>query len=34
MDVEDHGDDYKITVKFNAGGVKKLMAKYANLQPA
>jgi len=34
VDVEDQGDDYKVTVKFNAGGVKKLMARYANLQPA
>ncbi|MEO7191734.1 MAG: UvrD-helicase domain-containing protein [Vicinamibacterales bacterium] len=34
MEIEDQGDDYKVTVKFNAGGVKKLMAKYAKLQPA
>jgi len=34
IDVEDQGDDYKVTVKFNAGGIKKLMARYAKLQPA
>ena len=34
LDVEDQGDDYKVTVKFNAAGTKKLMARYAKLQPA
>jgi DNA helicase-2/ATP-dependent DNA helicase PcrA len=32
--VEEHGDDLKITVRFNAVGVKKLLAKYAKLEPA
>jgi ATP-dependent DNA helicase UvrD/PcrA len=32
--VEDHGDDYKVTVRFAAVGVKKLLAKYAGLEPA
>jgi DNA helicase-2/ATP-dependent DNA helicase PcrA len=32
--IEDHGDDFKVTVKFNAGGTKKLIASYAGLEPA
>ena len=32
--VEEHNDDLKITVRFNAVGVKKLLAKYAKLEPA
>ena len=32
--VEEHNDDMKITVRFNAVGVKKLLAKYAKLEPA
>jgi DNA helicase-2/ATP-dependent DNA helicase PcrA len=32
--VEDQGDDFKVTVKFNTVGTKKLLARYANLQPA
>ena len=32
--VEEHSDDLKITVRFNAVGVKKLLAKYAKLEPA
>ena len=32
--VEEHNDDVKITVRFNSVGVKKLLAKYAKLQPA
>jgi DNA helicase II / ATP-dependent DNA helicase PcrA len=31
---EEHGDDLKITVRFNAVGVKKLLGKYAKLEPA
>jgi DNA helicase-2/ATP-dependent DNA helicase PcrA len=34
VDVEDHGDDYKLTVRFSAVGTKKLLAKYAGLEPA
>jgi DNA helicase-2/ATP-dependent DNA helicase PcrA len=34
LDVEDHGDDFKITVRFADAGTKKLMAKYAGLTPA
>jgi DNA helicase-2/ATP-dependent DNA helicase PcrA len=34
LDVEDHGDDYKLTVRFAAVGTKKLLAKYAGLEPA
>jgi DNA helicase-2/ATP-dependent DNA helicase PcrA len=30
--VEDHGDDFKVTVRFNSAGTKKLMAKYAGLE--
>ena len=32
--VEDHGDDFKVTVKFPAAGTKKLMARYAGLEKA
>jgi DNA helicase-2/ATP-dependent DNA helicase PcrA len=32
--VEEHNDDVKITVKFISVGVKKLLAKYAKLEPA
>ena len=32
--VEEHNDDFKITVRFNQVGVKKLLAKYAKLEPA
>ncbi|MGH9308771.1 MAG: ATP-dependent helicase [Vicinamibacterales bacterium] len=32
--VEEHNDDMKITVRFNSVGVKKLLAKYARLEPA
>jgi DNA helicase-2/ATP-dependent DNA helicase PcrA len=34
MAVEEHGDDVKVTVRFNAVGVKKLLSKYAKLEPA
>jgi DNA helicase-2/ATP-dependent DNA helicase PcrA len=34
MSVEAHNDDMKITVRFNLVGVKKLLAKYAKLEPA
>jgi DNA helicase-2/ATP-dependent DNA helicase PcrA len=33
ISVEEHNDDLKITVRFNAVGVKKLLAKYAKLEP-
>jgi DNA helicase-2/ATP-dependent DNA helicase PcrA len=32
--VEEHADDLKVTVRFNSVGVKKLLAKFAKLQPA
>lgn len=32
--VEDEGDDMRVTVKFNTVGTKKLLARYANLEPA
>jgi DNA helicase-2/ATP-dependent DNA helicase PcrA len=32
--VEEHNDDLKITVRFNTVGTKKLLAKYAKLEPA
>jgi DNA helicase-2/ATP-dependent DNA helicase PcrA len=32
--VEEHNDDLKITVRFNSVGVKKLLGKYAKLEPA
>jgi DNA helicase-2/ATP-dependent DNA helicase PcrA len=31
--VEDHGDDYKVTVRFTTVGTKKLLASYARLEP-
>ncbi|MEO8483852.1 MAG: 3'-5' exonuclease, partial [Acidobacteriota bacterium] len=34
VDVEDHGDDYKVTVRFSSVGTKKLLAKFAGLEPA
>ena len=34
VSVEEHNDDMKITVRFNVVGVKKLLAKYAKLEPA
>jgi ATP-dependent DNA helicase UvrD/PcrA len=32
--VEEHNDDLKVTVRFTAVGVKKLLSKYAKLEPA
>ena len=32
--IEEHNDDLKITVRFSSVGVKKLLAKYAKLEPA
>ena len=32
-DIEEHGDDFKVTVRFNTAGLKKLLAKYARLEP-
>jgi DNA helicase-2/ATP-dependent DNA helicase PcrA len=32
--VEDQGDDLKVTVRFAAVGTKKLLARYAGLEPA
>jgi DNA helicase-2/ATP-dependent DNA helicase PcrA len=32
--VEEHNDDLKITVRFNSVGVKKLLGRYAKLEPA
>jgi DNA helicase-2/ATP-dependent DNA helicase PcrA len=32
--VEEHNDDLKVTVRFNTVGVKKLLSKYAKLEPA
>jgi len=34
VSVEEHNDDLKITVRFNLVGVKKLLAKFAKLEPA
>jgi DNA helicase-2/ATP-dependent DNA helicase PcrA len=34
LEIEDHGDDLKITVRFPAAGTKKLLARYAGLEPA
>ena len=34
ISVEEHNNDMKITVRFNLVGVKKLLAKYAKLEPA
>jgi DNA helicase II / ATP-dependent DNA helicase PcrA len=33
-EVEEHGDDYKVTVRFATVGVKKLLARFAGLEPA
>jgi ATP-dependent DNA helicase UvrD/PcrA len=32
--IEEHNDDLKITVRFNTVGTKKLLAKFAKLEPA
>jgi DNA helicase-2/ATP-dependent DNA helicase PcrA len=32
--VEEHNDDLKVTVRFLTVGVKKLLSKYAKLEPA
>ncbi len=32
MAVEDHGDDYKVTVRFSSAGTKKLLASFAGLE--
>jgi DNA helicase-2/ATP-dependent DNA helicase PcrA len=32
--IEDHGDDYKVTVRFASAGTKKLLASFAGLEPA
>jgi DNA helicase-2/ATP-dependent DNA helicase PcrA len=32
--IEDHGDDYKVTVRFAGVGTKKLLASFARLEPA
>jgi DNA helicase II / ATP-dependent DNA helicase PcrA len=34
MAVEEHNDDLKVTVRFQTVGVKKLLSKYAKLEPA
>ncbi len=34
LDIEEQGDDFKFTVRFAAVGTKKLLAKYAGLEPA
>jgi DNA helicase-2/ATP-dependent DNA helicase PcrA len=34
LEVEDQGDDLKLTVRFAAVGTKKLLARYAGLEPA
>jgi len=34
MAIEEQGDDTRVTVKFNAVGTKKLVARYAALEPA
>ncbi|MGH9411112.1 MAG: UvrD-helicase domain-containing protein [Vicinamibacterales bacterium] len=34
LSVEEHTDDYKVTVRFNSVGQKKLLAKFAKLEPA
>jgi ATP-dependent DNA helicase UvrD/PcrA len=31
--VEEHSDDYKVTVRFNSVGQKKLLARFAKLEP-
>jgi DNA helicase-2/ATP-dependent DNA helicase PcrA len=32
--IEDHGDDYKVTVRFASVGTKRLLASFAGLEPA
>jgi len=34
LSVEAHTDDYKVTVRFNSVGQKKLLARFAKLEPA
>jgi DNA helicase-2/ATP-dependent DNA helicase PcrA len=34
LGIEDHGDDVKVTVRFAAAGVKRLLGKYARLEKA
>jgi ATP-dependent DNA helicase UvrD/PcrA len=34
LSIEEHTDDYKITVRFNSVGQKKLLARFAKLEPA
>jgi DNA helicase-2/ATP-dependent DNA helicase PcrA len=34
VEVEDQGDDFKVTVRFASVGTKKLLASFAKLQPA
>src|SRR6185436_17996419 len=34
VNVEDQGDDVKVTVRFASVGTKKLLARYAGLEPA
>ena len=33
LDVEEHGDDWKVTVRFASAGVKKVLARFAGLEP-
>jgi len=34
LGIEDHADDLKVTVRFAAAGVKRLLARFAKLEPA
>ena len=34
VEVEEHGDDWKVTVRFATVGVKKVLARFAGLEPA
>jgi DNA helicase-2/ATP-dependent DNA helicase PcrA len=34
LGIEDHGDDLKLTVRFASVGAKRLLARYAKLEPA
>jgi DNA helicase-2/ATP-dependent DNA helicase PcrA len=34
LGIEDHGDDVKLTVRFVSVGVKRLLGRYAKLEPA
>jgi DNA helicase-2/ATP-dependent DNA helicase PcrA len=34
VDLEEQGDDYKVTVKFSSVGTKKLLASFAKLEKA